>query len=224
MTTKHPKLSLDKEKIICCTWRDDADCTNCKTKGQLDCKWDQKLLFRFFLVFFPLFIVAYSALIVAAIFIGDWWWLGVLTGYFAFFFIIETRILCSHCPYYSKEGIILHCLANHGFIKFYHYHPEPLSKFEKALLVFGFILFGSLPLGAQVYNIVVVALFPSSYSNTLFILLLVLLGISVVGIGFGFGFLFTRICPNCVNFSCPFNKVPKEIVDENSSDILQGFH
>jgi hypothetical protein len=143
-------------------------------------------------------------------------------GYFALFFIVETRILCSHCPYYSKEGIILHCLANHGFIKFYRYHPEPMNLFERVLLIIGFALFGIIPLAGQIPSIVAIASqLPSE--RIIFIVLLTLLGVSIIGLIFGFTFLFTRICTKCVNFSCPFNKVPKEFVDVylNKSPVMK---
>ena len=137
----------------------------------------------------------------------------MLIGYFTVFFIVETRILCSHCPYYSKDGIMVHCLANHGFIKFYRYHPEPMNLFERTLLIIGFVLFGTIPLVGQVPSIIRIASnLPSE--QTIFITLLVLLGVSVLGVIFSFTFLFTRICTKCVNFSCPFNKVPEELVDK----------
>ncbi|MBD3189500.1 MAG: hypothetical protein GF308_02600 [Candidatus Heimdallarchaeota archaeon] len=203
-----------RTSAITCTWDETANCASCEIKEKLDCKWEMKLLLRFFFLFAPALSLVFGAIIYAAVFIGDWWWLGVVLGYFALFFIVETRILCSHCPYYSEEGLVLHCLANHGFIKFYRYHPEPMSKVEKILLIIGFLFFALVPLGAQVYNIIIVGLSRESYSQTFFLVLLVLFGLSIVSIAIGFILLFTRICPKCVNFSCPWNSVPKEIVDD----------
>ena len=198
--------------IPCCTWQEESTCEDCSNKGKLDCRWERKHLLRFLYTMSPAILITFGAVIFGSVFTGGWWRIGALTGYFAVFFIVETRILCSHCPYYSKEGIILHCLANHGFIKFYRYHPEPMNLFEKVLLVFGFILFGTLPLLAQIPSIVnLSAALPGSRS--IFITLLILLGTSIVAVIFAFTFLFTRICVTCVNFSCPFNSVPKELVD-----------
>lgn len=160
----------------------------------------------------PALFLTFGGVIVGSIFTGGWWRLGVLIGYFSVFFIVETRILCSHCPYYSREGLMLHCLANHGFIRFYKYHPEPMNTFERVLLIIGFILFGTLPLLAQVPSIVTVA-GGTPFNKSVFITLVTLIGVSVLGVIFSFTFLFTRICTKCVNFSCPFNKVPKEIID-----------
>ena len=54
---------------------------------------------------------------------------------------IEIRVLCSHCPYYAEEGRILHCLANHGTIKLWKYHPEPMRFWEKLGFLGGIIFF-----------------------------------------------------------------------------------
>ncbi|MEA2069657.1 MAG: hypothetical protein U9O98_00015 [Asgard group archaeon] len=214
-----------KEKIVevCCTWRKDSDCKNCLNKSVLDCKWKRENLMRFFLITIPVFLFLIAFLVLAGIAIGAWWWFGVIIGYFALFFIIETRILCSHCPYYSENSIILHCLANQGFIKFYDYHPEPMNKLEKALLVIGFILFALVPLGAELYYIIIISLNRGSYSQSLFVSLIMLISATLIAIIFFFTFLVTQICTKCINFSCPFNSVQKKYVDEylNKNPIMK---
>jgi len=203
------------EKIIftSCTHRDDSDCENCKNKDRLDCKWERKLLLRFMYVMLPAFFFGFGGIVIGAVYTGWWWRLGATISYLALFFIVETRILCSHCPYYAEDGKILHCLANHGFFKYARYHPEPLNLFEKTLLVIGFILFGvCFPL-AQVYSLVIVVRGLASYSLTILAVLAVILALTVISVIIAFTLLFTRICPNCVNFSCPFNSVPKEFID-----------
>lgn len=211
---KTTQESKDSSVKVCCTWREDIDCESCNIQGQLDCKWERKLLLRFMYAMLPSFVMMFGMLIVGGIFVGAWWWMGVVIGYYALFFIIETRILCSHCPYYSEKGRILHCLANHGFIKFYRYHPEPMSILERTLLVIGFIFFAAVPLGAGVYYVIIVALNLAVFSQSLFIILLVLLGCTTLSIVFSFTILFTKICPKCVNFSCPFNQATKNQIDE----------
>ena len=160
----------------------------------------------------PSLLITFCVVIFVSVFTCCWWRLGALIGYFVIFFIVETRILCSHCPYYSEEGLILHCLANHGFIKYAKYHPEPMNRFERTLLVIGFILFGTLPLLAQVPSIVTIAN-TTPLDKPIFVTLVTMISASVIGVIFSFSFLFTRICTKCVNFSCPFNRVPKELVD-----------
>jgi hypothetical protein len=207
-------ITETRKEQVCCTWQKDADCDNCPNKEVLDCRWEQKLLIRFMLALLPSLLIILTALIVGGIIVGAWWWIGVVAGYYALFFIIETRILCSHCPYYSEEGKILHCLANHGFIKWYRYHPGPMSRLEKILLIIGFILFATVPLGAEIYYILMITLNLGLYNYTQLTVLVVITGLTLLAISFSFSFLFTRICPQCVNFSCPFNKAQKEYIDE----------
>ena len=206
------ETELKRKYAPCCTWQDESVCEGCSNKAQLDCRWERKHLLRFLYALSPALLITFGAIVVGGVFTGIWWPIALYLGYFTVFFIVETRILCSHCPYYSKEGIMLHCLANHGFIKFYKYHPEPANRFEKSLLVTGIILFCLVPLAAQIPSIVKIASnLPAD--RTIFIAQLVLIGVSIISIIVGFGFLFTRICTKCVNFSCPFNKVPKDLVD-----------
>ncbi|MHA1111635.1 MAG: hypothetical protein ACTSRE_11075 [Promethearchaeota archaeon] len=169
---------------------------------------------RFLYAMTPAFVFIIAGTAWGAAKLGNWWWCAVIVGYYALFFTIETRILCSHCPYYSEDGKVLHCLANHGLYKFFKYRPEPMNQFEKRLLQFGFVLFALVPLSNQVINVIIISLNRSSYSLGYYTVLLVLLGLFVVSIVVAFSILFLKICPNCVNFSCPFNKVAKEEVDE----------
>ncbi|MHA1213608.1 MAG: hypothetical protein ACTSSH_14270 [Candidatus Heimdallarchaeota archaeon] len=220
---KITELASERKYAPCCTWQEDADCDNCSSKTELDCKWNRKHLLRFLFALTPMFVVMIGTLVVEVIFTGIWWPILVDVGYFALFFIIETRILCSHCPYYSKDGLILHCLANHGFIKFARYHPEPMSPFERGLLRVGFVLFALVPIGVQIPSIIYAAA-PST--RTIFIVLLVLLGTFVITLSIAFTILFTLICTRCVNFSCPFNRVPDDLVDTyltKSPDMKQAW-
>jgi len=205
--------STESQSKICCTWQDETVCINCQEKTKLDCRWERKLLLRFMYFIMPAFIFGIGGIIFGALFTGMWWRLGAIAAYFAIFFIVETRILCSHCPYYSEEGKILHCLANHGFFKFAKYHPEPMNLFERILLVIGFLIFIIIFPLAQLYDLLFVITNLSSFDMYVLITISVLFGLSTISILTGFILLFTKICPYCVNFSCPWNKVPKEVVD-----------
>ena len=198
----------------CCTWKEDSDCEDCNLHGILDCKWEKKLLLRFLYNMTPAFIFIIAGTIWGAVKLNNWWWFGVIVGYYALFFITETRILCSHCPYYSEEGKILHCLANHGFFKFSKYHPEPMNKTERILLQIGFVLFALVPISNQIVNIIIISLDRGSYGYIYYVGIWILLGLTIITIIYAFYTLFTKICTICVNFSCPFNGVPEKIVDE----------
>jgi len=162
-------------------------------------------------------------MIVTGILTKFWWLLiGYIIFLFLFFTIIEIRILCRHCPFYAEKGFILHCLANHGLPKVWKFSPEPVSWTEKVLLLFCFIIFGDIPIFTEIYGlwylhsnsgILGLINFTSLYEIS-FILMLGITGATILTIICFFSIITLFFCPDCINFSCPLNKAPKNIVDE----------
>ncbi|HOO97450.1 MAG TPA: hypothetical protein PKV16_06850 [Caldisericia bacterium] len=201
-----------KNKIVSCTWQDEAVCRGCDLSGELSCRWSGKLLVGFLLPALAFGLLAIFSIIIVSIASGVWWTLYSYLGFwFFFFFFFEIKILCSHCPYYAQDSGILHCLANHGVPKIWRFDPRPMNRFEVVSLYVGFIIFGFFPIGVGVYGIYFSAV-TDSISNLAH---LGIIGLTVamflVIIAF-FSTLLIYICPRCVNFSCPFNRVEKEIV------------
>ncbi|MFX0082593.1 MAG: hypothetical protein ACFE94_12665 [Candidatus Hodarchaeota archaeon] len=176
-----------------CIWKDIEECNHCSIKDNLICHFRRKYLFNFFGFFIIFVITAFFGVITAGF---GWFLLGWL-GFWVFFFEFwEIRILCSHCPYYAEEGKTLHCIANYGSLKIWKYHPEPMNLSEKIQLMIGFIILVGYPL---IFLIL----------GNQFIVLI----ISIIEIIIFFSFLFLKRCGVCLNFSCPFNHVKKEVVD-----------
>ena len=203
---------INKRKNLSCTWDENAKCFDCEIKEKLDCKWEGRLLMRFYKGAGVSILSAFIGFTVIG-FLISWIPLIIYLGFWIFFFgFFEIRVLCSHCPYYAKDGRILHCLANHGTIKVWNYHPEPLNKFEKAGFLAGALFFVFFPVIVEIYGLS--TLIGSSETYSLEIPLLIsLIILSTLGGIYFFLFLRKNICPYCVNFSCPLNKVPKELVD-----------
>lgn len=132
-------------------------------------------------------------------------WLGLIIflvvylGYMMFFFNVwESKILCSHCPFYViDDSKTLKCYANYGFLKSAPYNPAPISKSEQIQFVIGATLLFLIPtvflLIARNY------LFSSLITVSFFI--------------FGWNTM-THSCKKCPNFSCILNRVPQEWKDE----------
>jgi hypothetical protein len=205
----------DNNPYNLCTWDEQSDCSECGNHGRLHCKWERKVLMGFLLLALPYMIIAFFGMVVTGILTGVWWMLiAYVVFFFVFFGILEIRILCSHCPYYAENSKILHCFANHGTPKLWHYHPEPLNRFEKISSIAGFFIFGGFPLLSQGHGILFLAVHYKEYA---LVALLGLIGIAVAtlltAISF-FSVLSIYYCPNCVNFSCPLNRVPQSMVDE----------
>ena len=201
-TNKKNEIKMQDEKNPCniCIWADKKTCEDCSINNKLQCHLDLKYsaLFggTFFIFFIPAIIGIFKLGVGSLLF-----YLGLVTWivYLVVFFLIwEPQMLCSHCPYYAEGGTkILHCYANGGFIKTASFKPHPMTKFEQIQFVIGVLLIGVIP----------------------FVFLIIgqqflLLGISTLGFVIWLIVLKTQICTVCINFSCPFNSVPKEIVDE----------
>lgn len=203
--------SLNKYACLVCTWEEEKKCLDCELKEKLDCRWEKSLLLRFYKGTSFAIIPAVLAFILVGLFVS-WIPLLVYLIFWIFFFgFFEIRVLCSHCPYYAEEGRILHCLANHGTIKVWKYHPEPINTFEKLGFLAGALFFVSFPLLTEFIGIII--FWNQEDKLILILILIVLAAVSLFGGIYFFYVLQRKICPKCINFSCPLNKVPKELVD-----------
>lgn len=215
----------DKNPNSICTWDEQADCQTCSIQGKLVCKWDKKILSGFYGIASPAIITAIFGMVVVGFLTGLWWPLITFAVYFFLMLgIFEIRFLCSHCPYYAEDGKVLHCLANHGSFKFWRYHPEPLNRFEKFMMYFLITtVFFLYPLSVLGYGIWFLSV---NYATYGLIALLGMVGITLANLASTISFVVTLqlfFCPNCVNFSCPLNKVPKPVIDEylRKNDVMR---
>ncbi len=201
-----------KGKTLTCTWDENSKCHDCEIEGKLDCKWQKHLLIRFYKGGALAILSAIGGFLLVG-FIVSWIPLIIYLIFWIFFFgFFEIRVLCSHCPYYAEDGRILHCLANHGTIKVWRYHPEPLNIFEKFGFLAGALFFVLFPVFAEFYGIYEL-IRKADFLGIELVLLTLLIILSTIGGIFFFIFLRKTTCPKCVNFSCPLNKVSKELVD-----------
>ena len=128
-----------------------------------------------------------------------WWLLGWFVYLFVFFELWENRILCAHCPYYAEnggQGHTLHCYANYGLYKTWPYDPRPMGRSHKVQFLVALSIFVGYPL-------------PFLFLSEQYLVLL----IAMIGIVVWLTVLKFKICPHCLNFSCPLNSVPKNLVD-----------
>ncbi len=207
-------MAIDGNPYGICTWDPGSACEACSADGKLACKWDLAALRGFYALSCPPLVAALFGMVLVGILTGAWW---PLIGYIVYFVVMlgvfEIRFLCSHCPYYAESGKVLHCLANHGSIKWWRYRPEPMNTVERFLMYFLVTtVFFAIPLAILGYGIWFLALHYAEYGLTA---LLGLIGIAVVFL-FGslssYTLLRTFYCSRCVNFSCPLNNVPRALV------------
>lgn len=204
---------MEKNPYNICTLNPNSNCDECKNQGKIDCKLDKKQQKMSMLVVFSSVIIGtYSLFIVGKI--TDIWWILIFYIIFIllFFFVIETRINCTHCPYYAENKRHLDCPGNNFFPKIWKYNPKPINAYEKIGSLAGFVLMSAIPIFSLLY-----CLWLLINSNTEIVMIYVVSGILLATIlsflTFYSLFLLT-FCSKCINFSCAFNKVPKELVDE----------
>lgn len=170
-----------------CSVQPAPDCAGCKIRGVLMCRFDRRDTLHFLMVCLPFFVTAIGGLLRG----GHGWWLLGWLGYLAIFFFWESRILCSHCPYWAEDARILHCHANYGELKIWRYNPQPMSRSERIQFLVGIFLFVIIP--------VILLLVAREY----------LLSLIALASACSFIYLLRRnICSRCINFSCPLNQVP----------------
>lgn len=184
-------MTDQENRIELCTWCAEELCQDCELSSSLNCRMDYRALAYFGAIFLPGGISSAAGMILS----GFAWGLVLWAGYMLVFFNIwEAKVLCSHCPYYAGKGRTLRCPANYGVVKLWQYQPGPMSRAEKIQFLVGAGLLLILPwpflaLGGEY----------------------LLLGLTIAGnLVFVFS-LVRNICPRCVNFSCPLNRVPEEI-------------
>jgi hypothetical protein len=187
----HPVFS--KDASLPCTWQPSSDCAGCRIEGRLQCRFDKRDMTRFFMLVMPFFVTAIAGNIRAGYGWALWFWLGYSLF---FFFVWEARVLCRHCPFWAEPSSMLRCHANYGVFKIWRYEPGPMSRWEQiqfsiAVLVWVVFPFPTMLLGGQY-------------------LLAAITACAVLSGGY---LLRSDVCSRCVNFSCPANAVPKDVVD-----------
>jgi hypothetical protein len=204
----------DRNPYHLCTLDPNSNCKSCENNKVLDCKLNRKQTLITTLVIYSFIVVSVLGLFLVGSITQAWWMLLVFVVFVPlFFFVIEPRITCSHCPYYAEKRVRFNCPGNMLTPKLWKYHPEPMNKYEQLGTLVGFILFGAYPIFSELYGIWVLSTEGLTIADPqLLELLVVLLATAVLLDALYAMFLFV-FCKKCVNFSCQFNKVPKVIRD-----------
>ncbi|MGD1992027.1 MAG: hypothetical protein PVI59_02430 [Anaerolineae bacterium] len=200
---------------LLCTWRDEAECGPCDLQYELGCRFDRREFVFFVLNQIPSLVMALFGLVVIGLLVDAWWPLVVFVGACIILWGLglETRVLCSHCPYWAEDSRTLHCWALTGSPKIWRYRPGPMNGVEKAIILgfFGFLV--AFPVSVEGYGIWLMA---REYGVYGLYALLGMIGVTVATLLAALQFVLIlrrHYCEQCVNFSCPLNRVPKVMVD-----------
>jgi len=187
---------LEKNPFNICIWKPKEECGNCSLHNEIHCEMHRSDTLMFGGSAMLFFVPSIGGMLLG----GLWpWVIGYFIYWLIFFEIWENRVLCSHCPFYAEDGgqgHTLHCYANYGLYKTWPYNPSPMSRSHQIQFIIALTIFGGYPIPFLIL------------SNQL-----LFLGLTITGIGVWLSVLKFKICPRCLNFSCPLNGVSKEKVD-----------
>ncbi len=161
-------------------------CSNCAINNDINYCFSYGRLFLFYAIAAPSFLLGgFGITRLNQLYLVLWVLFCII-----FFFLIEIRVLCSHCPHYAESKITLRCWANYGAPKLWKYRPEQMNLVEKIIMITGFVLVWGLP---------AVAIFIQTQWF--------LLGIYLVTVILFFLLLGSWFCSRCSNLTCPLNRV-----------------
>jgi len=195
-----------------CIADENLNCVECELNGKLICVVNNKFANRFLIGNITYRLLALIIFMLSGLLIGHWWMLILYAIILPLtFLVIEPRLLCSHCPFYEKEGKYLKCWALRGMPKLWKYKPGPATRTEKTvMLIFGAFI-DVFPLVGSIWGIIHFAL---NTTNNLFvgISLIVITILFLIVAAYFSKILLGNACKKCANFSCSMNKVPDEIM------------
>jgi hypothetical protein len=196
-----------------CITDEESNCSECELKDFLICRVEKNFANKFFLGNTAYRVVALTILYLTGLLVNQYWLMSVyLGGIILVFFVLEPRLLCSHSPFYEKEGKVLKCWALRGMSKLWKYRPEPITKTERiAILALGtFVdLFPLLGIAWGLFEFIL-----NPFDNFVLGFLLIILSVIFILIMVYFTKnLLGNACHRCPNFSCAMNKTPQNIIE-----------
>lgn len=196
-----------------CITSSEKECETCELQGVLICDFSRKEILSFVIGNTSYRVVSIVIFFITGLLIGQPWMMFAYGSLVALTFLfIEPRLLCSHCPFYMKEGKYLKCGGLWGMPKLWKYHPTPINQIERVtILIIGTLI----DLGPLIGVILGLIAFFIQPQENLF------LGISLVLtslVFFGLMYYFSKVllgnrCKRCPNFSCAMNKVSQETIN-----------
>jgi hypothetical protein len=215
----HKRETSCKDSHEACTWLPESNCAEngCKLQGPLACRWNPwEYNFIMGIIQTPPVLIMLCAFTIVGVITGNWWSMAIFGWVMIMWPLgLETFVLCRHCPYFSDNKKTLTCWALRYMPKWWKYNPRPLNRMEKFVVVYLLFIIPMFlwPVGWTVYGVYYMATNYQAFGQAALLGMIgMCFAVAVCGIQF-FLVLWANNCPRCVNFSCPFNKVPKERVD-----------
>ncbi len=175
----------------------------------VNCKWNRKLLANYLAIMFPYMITSLISMTLIRL------WTGKLAftltyGIFLiiFFVFIRTKVLCSHCPYYKDKRFL------DPLPKIWKYNPKPMSRIEVIITSIGMIFFLIFPAISLAYGLWYILEKQEEILIWQITIFGIFMGLTIIFALFYILKLSNSFCTRCINFACPMNRVPKDIVSK----------
>ncbi len=189
---------------------EETDCQSCELQSSFNCHptAEDHNFYRFNLL--PTIITGLLGMAGALVILKNWLPLIIVAAAsFIFWGLgLEVRLLCTHCPYYGKEGDRLKCWALRKYPKRWKYRPGPLSRAERALIWLMYAVIAGIPLLTMASGAGIVIL---NYQDYSFLALLGTAGLLIAYIFSGVHMLMVKkrvFCSKCANIYCLLNEAP----------------
>ncbi|NPD89945.1 MAG: hypothetical protein HGN29_14630 [Asgard group archaeon] len=182
---------------------------NLNFSEKLNCNWNRKLLLSYLSYLSPYMLISTIGLVLLKIWTGKNSFIITYSIFLPIFFVLfRPLIQCSHCPYYKEKRFI------DPLPKIWKFNFRPMNNFERISYLVGLGFFLVLPLTAQfiglgflINNLVI-------FNNwKIIVYSLIILTTFILNLFFIFN-LYTKLCTCCIHFSCPLNRVSKEVKNE----------
>ncbi len=200
-----------------CGEGENAKCQSCIIEGKLHCRPNKKQTYFYWLNLIPTIFTGVFGLILASIIVLEIMWPVIITGLAAFIFWglgLETKLLCSRCPYYGSSQNKISCWALRGYPRLWEYVSRPLSRGERFLLRFIYALIVIVGAGTMLRAVLYMIRNMETFGS------IAIMGQSGVLIAFilsGINLLNVKkkvFCSKCANFYCALNSVPDEVKED----------
>jgi len=109
------------------------DCAGCQVGEAVQCHFRLRDHVLLTLIWMPSILIGGAGVLATGLAPLIGW--GIFMA--LFFGLVETRVLCSHCPHYQEPGPVLRCWANRGGLKLWAPRPGPMSLIERWVFLVG---------------------------------------------------------------------------------------
>jgi hypothetical protein len=201
-----------KSSTLTCVTTGGMDCEKCNLNDVLQCKFTKRETIGFIIVNTCYRLSILAIFYIIGVMLNTWWMMWAYGLFVALtFFVIEPLLICSHCPFYAQEGKFLTCGGLWGIPKFWKYQLEPITKWNKTVMLVVGGFFEVIPFLGIVGGIILFLNDP--HPHLFYGIGLIITSFIVIGLGYyTLKVLLGDRCKRCPNFSCPLNKVPADYV------------